>query len=32
MVNPGSDKTYQGVPKSLIMLATSHQTKAQFNA
>jgi hypothetical protein len=22
---------YQGVPKSLVMLATGHQTKAQFN-
>ena len=24
-------KVYQGVPKSLVMLATGHQTEAQFN-
>jgi hypothetical protein len=24
-------KVYQGVPKLLMMLATSHQTEAQFN-
>jgi hypothetical protein len=24
-------KVYQGVPKLLVMLATGHQTKAQFN-